>query len=70
MLGVSMCRVVWVRRRERRGGGGGLAGYQPGIYVPLKALFLVSNGKTVKCHLKEKTFNEMVKWTQHYKHFY
>ena len=43
MLGVSMCRVVWVRSRER--GGGGLAGYQPGVYVPQKALFLV---KTVK----------------------
>ena len=28
-----MCRVVWV---------GGLGGYQPGVYVPLKALFLVS----------------------------
>ena len=34
MSGVSMCRVVWV-------GGGGLGGYQPGVYVPLKALFLV-----------------------------
>ena len=37
MLGVSVCLVVWVRSRER----GGFAGYQPGVYVPLKALFLV-----------------------------
>ena len=36
MSGVSMCRVVWVGGR-----GGGLGGYQPGVYVPLKALFLV-----------------------------
>ena len=34
MSGVSMCGVVWV-------GEGGLDGYQPGVYVPLKALFLV-----------------------------
>ena len=33
-----MCQVVWVRGREW---GGGLAGYQPGVYVSLKALFLV-----------------------------
>ena len=26
-----------------RGVGKGLSGYQPGVYVPLKALFLVSN---------------------------
>ena len=26
-------------------GEGGLGGYQPGVYVPLKALFLVSNSK-------------------------
>ena len=37
MSGVSMCRVVWVGGRGR----GGLGGYQPGVYVPLKALFLV-----------------------------
>ena len=41
MLGVSVCRVVWVRSREWGGGGGGLASYQPGVYMPLKALFLV-----------------------------
>ena len=43
MLGVSVCRVVWVRSRER---GGGLAGYQPGVYVPVKARFLVYLNKT------------------------
>ena len=37
MSGVSMCRVVLVGGR----GEGGLGGYQPGVYVPLKALFLV-----------------------------
>ena len=37
MSGVSMCQVVWVWGR----GSGGLSGYQPGVYVPLKALFLV-----------------------------
>ena len=30
-----------------RGLGGGLGGYQPGVYVPLKALFLVETN--VKC---------------------
>ena len=34
MSGVSICRVVGVGRL-------GLGGYQPGVYVPLKALFLV-----------------------------
>ena len=32
---------VWVRGHGLRGGGGG-GGYQPGVYVPLKALFLVT----------------------------
>ena len=36
MSGVSMCRVVWVGGREE-----GLGGYQLGLYMPLKALFLV-----------------------------
>ena len=32
-----MCWAVPVGGR-----GGGIGGYQPGVYVPLKALFLVS----------------------------
>ena len=32
---------VWVGSHGLRGGGGG-GGYQPGVYVPLKALFLVN----------------------------
>ena len=38
MSGVSMCRVIWV---EGSGRGLGLGGYQPGVCVTLKALFLV-----------------------------
>ena len=37
MSGVNICWVV------REGVGSGVAGYQSGVYVPLKALFLVSN---------------------------
>ena len=37
MSGMSMCRVVRIEGRGRRG----LGGYQPGVNVPLKALFLV-----------------------------
>ena len=37
----DMCRVVWVRGRE--GGGGGACWLPSGVYVPLKALFLVFN---------------------------
>ena len=53
---VSMCRVVWVRGRER---GEGLAGYQPGVYVPLKALFIVlisSRLHDYSCKCKKQTF--------------
>ena len=39
MSGVRMCRVVWVGGRGDLVGG--LGGYQSGVYVPLKALFLV-----------------------------
>ena len=35
MSGVSLCRVVG------EGVGRGFGGYQPGVCVPLKALFLV-----------------------------
>ena len=35
MSGVSMCRVVG------EGVGSGFGGYQLGVYVPLKALFLI-----------------------------
>ena len=35
MSGVNICWVV------REGLGSGVGGYQPGVYVPLKALFLV-----------------------------
>ena len=35
MSGVNICWVV------REGVGSGVGGYQPGVYVPLKALFLV-----------------------------
>ena len=35
MSGVNICWVV------REGVGNGVGGYQPGVYVPLKALFLV-----------------------------
>ena len=37
MSGVNICWVV------REGVGSGVGGYQPGVYVPLKALFLVLN---------------------------
>ena len=43
MSGVNICRVV------REGVGSGVGGYQPGVYVPLKALFLV---KPRKCWLR------------------
>ena len=36
---VSASEHVWVRAVGLSGEGGG--GYQPGVYVPLKALFLV-----------------------------
>ena len=38
MSGVNICWVV------REGVGSGVVGYQPGVYVPLKALFLVWYG--------------------------
>ena len=39
---VSVSEHVWVRGSMPGGGGGkGVASYQPGVYVPLKALFLV-----------------------------
>ena len=38
MSGVNICWVV------REGVGNGVGGYQPGVYVPLKALFLVITG--------------------------
>ena len=37
---ISVSEHVWV---VGRGGGGGGGCYQPGVYVPLKALFLVLN---------------------------
>ena len=40
MSGLSMCRVVAVGRV-------GLGGYQPGVYVPLNALFLVTSALTI-----------------------
>ena len=39
MSGVNIC---WVVGEEV---GSGVGGYQPGVYVPLKALFLVSSAK-------------------------
>ena len=36
MSGVNICWVVG------EGVGSGVGGYQPGVYVPLKALFLVN----------------------------
>ena len=45
MSGASTCRVVWVGGRGR--GGRGFGGYQPGVYVPLKALFLVNCSSTL-----------------------
>ena len=38
---VSASEHVWVGAMGLSGGGGGGGGYQPGVYVPLKALFLV-----------------------------
>ena len=39
---ISVSEHVWVVGRGGGGGGGGGRGcYQPGVYVPLKALFLV-----------------------------
>ena len=41
---ISVSEHVWVVGRGGGGGGGGVRGcYQPGVYVPLKALFLVSS---------------------------
>ena len=36
MSGMNICWVV------REGVGSGVGGYQPGVYMPLKALFLVN----------------------------
>ena len=57
MSGMSMCQVVGVGR--------GVGGYQPGVYMPLKALFVVL-GKSpdmtivvdwdVKHHFKQTNF--------------
>ena len=48
MSGVSKSRVVWVWGRE------GLGGYQPGVYVPLKALFLVLACFYLFTHFQER----------------
>ena len=41
-MSLSVSEHVWMGGGGRGGCGGGIGGsYQPGVYVPLKALFLV-----------------------------
>ena len=48
---MTVSEHVWVGGGGLRGGGVG-GSYQPGVYVPLKALFLVSVSSDLRVHAR------------------
>ena len=60
-----MCWVVLGRGKGVGLGGGGVWGYQPGVYVPLKALFLVysSTAKHKVCKNHSLKLNSAFSWS-------